>query len=381
MGRKRIPGIYPGKDGRWHVDKVYRGHRLPRRSFCDPEAAEGWILERIGALRARAAGVVPTFDQAAAHYVEKYSAKLSIELEIHLLKTAMPFIGQLQLDQVHDGTLKPYVKARLAGGSKAKTVNLALGIVRRILNLAARSWRGEDGKPWLPGVPPLIQFLPQDDAREPVQISWRDQREHLAKLPAHLGRMVLFDLNTGARDEALCNLRWSWEVRLPDLGFSVFVVPRRWVKGRKRDRVLVCNTVAQSIIESVRGQHEEFVFVYSQIRKAGRKPKYRPVETMNNTAWQKWRARCGLQGFRVHDIRHTVGMRLREAGVREETIADVLWHVRKGMTAHYSVAQVVELRQALELITDERHAQNVPLSAIIRQSRVPGEVPGEKKTA
>jgi hypothetical protein len=45
---------------------------------------------------------------------------------------------------------------------------------------------------------------------------------------------------------------------------------------------------------------------------------------------------------------------LREAGIKEETIADILWHSRRGMTAHYSVAQIVEIRVALQLINDER---------------------------
>jgi integrase len=169
-------------------------------------------------------------------------------------------------------------------------------------------------------------------------------------------------------------------VRL-DLGFSVFVVPRRYVKGRKGDRVVVCNSVAQSIIESVREQHPDLVFVYSQHVK---KPKYRPVESMNNTAWQGWARRCGLGDLRPHDMRHTVGMRLREAGVSEATRADILWHSRQGMTAHYSVAQVVEVRAALELITDEKHANNVSLASIIaaqKNARVPVRVPAERKTA
>jgi hypothetical protein len=62
--------------------------------------------------------------------------------------------------------------------------------------------------------------------------------------------MALFVLNTGARDAAVCGLRWQWEVRSPDLRYSIFVVPkdavvegkgkvRGAVKGRKRDRVLV----------------------------------------------------------------------------------------------------------------------------------------------
>jgi hypothetical protein len=76
-------------------------------------------------------------------------------------------------------------------------------------------------------------------------------------------------------------------------------------------------------------------------------------------------------------MRHTVGMRLREAGVSERTQDDILWHSGGGMTAHYSVAQVLEIRQALELIINERHANNVSLASIIAQqrARVPAEVP------
>lgn len=80
---------------------------------------------------------------------------------------------------------------------------------------------------------------------------------------------------------------------------------------------------------------------------------------MNNTAWQRARRELGIADLHVHDLRHTVGMRLREAEVREETIADILWHIRPGMTAHYSVAQVGELVEALNRITDERSRTTV----------------------
>jgi integrase len=88
-----------------------------------------------------------------------------------------------------------------------------------------------------------------------------------------------------------------------------------------------------------------------------------------------------LDHLHVHDLRHTVRMRLREAGVKEETIADILWHNRRGMTAHYSVAQIVEIRDALELITDERNRFNKSLATLIRE-KSPQKVPTvEKKTA
>jgi hypothetical protein len=43
--------------------------------------------------------------------------------------------------------------------------------------------------------------------------------------------------------------------------YQVFEVPAANVKGRKRSRLLICNSVAQSVLESVREQHDEFVFV------------------------------------------------------------------------------------------------------------------------
>ncbi len=88
----------------------------------------------------------------------------------------------------------------------------------------------------------------------------------LPRLPDHLARMSLFALNTGVRDDVVCSLRWDWEIKVPELGISVFEVPREHVKGRKRTRVVICNSVAQSVIEAVRGQHKEFVFVYRRER-------------------------------------------------------------------------------------------------------------------
>lgn len=96
---------------------------------------------------------------------------------------------------------------------------------------------------------------------------------------------------------------------------------------------------------------------------------YQPVQSMNNTAWQTARRKAGLGDFHVHDLRHTVGMRLREARVNEDTRADILWHRRPGMTAHYSEAQIREIRAALDLIEDETGRQNRSLRSLAKEAR------------
>lgn len=373
MGRSQT-GIYQDPQGLWCVDKVYKGARL-RNRFERFEEAQSWLILQLEQLRQRHLfGIRPkrTFEEAAAKYLVDHQEKVSLQTDIYLLDKLVPFIGKLTLDQIHDGTLAAFVKQRKADGRSHKTINLALGLIRRILNLAARSWRDDDGKTWLE-TPPMITMLPLIGfQREPQPITWADQRRLLPLLADHLARMALFDLNTGARDEVVCGLKWEWEIYIPELERSVFDIPRENVKGRKRNRVLVCNSVAQKIIEEQRGKHSAYVFPYQGNR----------IETINNGGWQRARKEAGLPDLHVHDLRHTVGMRLREAGVREETIADILWHTRQGMTAHYSVAQIEELLEALERITDERSRINRSLDMIRREraGRSPQNVPLKRKT-
>jgi integrase len=382
MGRQQ-DGIYRDRQGNWWVDKVYRGTRLRQCFGQNLEEAQSWLIHQLEQLRqSHLFGVRAkrTFDDAAAKYLLDHQDKVSIESDIYHLERLMPYIGQYTLDQIHDGTLEAFVRERKARGLANKTINLGLTLVRRMLNLAARKWRDDNGKTWLE-TPPLLTLLPLiGHQREPRPITWAEQRELIPRLPDHLARMVLFDLNTGVRDEVVCGLKWEWEIAVPELGISVFEIPRESVKGRKRSRVLVCNSVAQSIIESVRGMHEEFVFVWTR----GVKKVYvgGSMETMNNTAWQRARKEIGIPDLHIHDLRHTVGMRLREAEVREETIADILWHVRPGITAHYSVAQCAELVDALNRITDERSRTNRSLAMIAREAREeksPHKVPTQMK--
>ena len=139
MGQK-MRGIYPDKKtGTWEIDKWWRGTRFRQRGFCDFAEAEGWLIAQLGQLRAvkvHGQREVRTFDDAAAHYLTVHQDKKSIVTETYMLASVMPTIGPLELHQVHDATLAPYIAARLKMGRSHKTVNLALGVVRRILNLA-----------------------------------------------------------------------------------------------------------------------------------------------------------------------------------------------------------------------------------------------------
>ena len=137
-----------------------------------------------------------TFDEAAAKYLLDHQDKVSISSDIYHFERLMPFIGQCTLDQIHDGTLEAFVRDRQARGLANKTINLGLTLVARILNLAARSWRDENGNTWLE-TPPLLTLLPLvGHQREPRPITWDEQRELMPRLPEHLARMVRSEEHT-----------------------------------------------------------------------------------------------------------------------------------------------------------------------------------------
>jgi integrase len=378
MGRTKTTGIQKSDAG-YDIDKVYKGERLRQRGFEDFEAAEAWLvgqMERINQSNVVGQRLARTFEEAATHYLEQAVAKKSLESEIFHLAAVMPYIGHLLLDQIYNDALVPFVDARKAEGRKCKTINHSLGMVRKILNLAARDWRDANGMTWLAQTP-MITLLPLIDQRPPRPIMWDEQRRFLPLLPDHLAEMALFDLNTGVRDDVVCNLQWSWEIPVRQLGISVFVVPAAHVKGvvgKKTDMVLVCNSVAQSIVERQRGKHATHVFTYrrERVKNKDQPPvmPYRPIQTMNNTAWQNAREKAGLGDLHVHDLRHTVGLRLREAGISDRTQDAILWHSCKTMTAHYSMAQLVEVFEALEKIKDEANRWNISLTSLIHEANV-----------
>jgi integrase len=118
--------------------------------------------------------------------------------------------------------LQPYVRSRLASGISPGTINRDLAAVRRILNLSARLWRDETDQPWL-DTAPLIQMQRHPNKREPYPLSVEEQRLLFSELDRHLAAMALFKVDTGLREKEVANLRWHWEVPVPELDTSVFV--------------------------------------------------------------------------------------------------------------------------------------------------------------
>jgi site-specific recombinase XerC len=294
------------------------------------EIREAWLF---GLREAR------TFRAAATKYLQDYSYKRRIKDDAQYLRQLDPIIGSLELKQVHMGSLEPFVAQRRRDAVKTKTINLALGVVRRILNLASSEWMDEHGMTWLESAP-KIKLFPVTDARAPYPL---------------------------AHDE----------VKVPELETSVFVVPADRVKNGE-ERLVVLNRVAKSVIDAQRGVHTVYVFAHARRNKGEAKP----VTKMNNTAWKSARERAaeawkerhgeaapaGFQRVRVHDLKHTFGRRLRAAGVGFEDRQDLLGHRSGRITTHYSQAELTNLIEAADRVCSTESRKSPATTWLRRKS-------------
>jgi len=380
MGRKTSPGLYQ-RDGIWHIDKRIKGHgRLCESTGTgEQEEAERYLRLRLTEIReATVYGVRPRrlFREAATRYLLDNQDMPSIGDTAMHLKQLDPFIGELPLGRVHDATLRQFVTARQRQKVSNRTINIALQRVVRILRLAATVWRDEHEMTWLDRAP-HITMLSETSRRSAYPLSWEEQGYLLRALPAHLGKMALYKMNSGCREQEVCRLRWDWEVQVPELSTSVFLIPldfggRRPNSGVKNreDRLVLLNDVAKSVIEAQRGVHDVWVFPY----------KGNVLAKMNGGAWKRARVRAAKQwekdkgepahpGFarlRVHDLKHTFGRRLRVAGVSFEDRQVLLGHKSASVTTDYSAVEIEHLIAQANKVTvgDQRSS---PTLTVLRR--------------
>lgn len=232
--------VWDAKRGR-SVDKDYKGQRIFQRlGIVNQNEAEAWLSARQAVIFAERANALRRggqrlwADAACKYLMERHARNVrTLDLISFHVQLLLPYIGALPLRQVCNESLEQFKLELQEEGRKNSTLNRSLEVVRSTLMRAARVWR-EDGEPWLT-VPPLIEIAGRTCAKART-------------LPDHVGRtveasasaarapakMVEFALNTGARDENVCGLRWAWEVPVPELGRSVFVIPPEFFKVNRK---------------------------------------------------------------------------------------------------------------------------------------------------
>jgi hypothetical protein len=88
----------------------------------------------------------------------------------------------------------------------------------------------------------------------------------------------------GCRSRRSSQCSWQWETPIPELGTSIFVIPRDFVKNAL-DRYVVLNRIARSVVNECRGRHSEFVFSRNG----------NPLTRIYNSGWKGARRRASAR--------------------------------------------------------------------------------------
>ncbi len=242
--------------------------------------------------------------------------------------------GDTRLDQIAGDAVANYITerrqqpSRRGGTVGPASINREIELLRRVMNRAERVWGADTTKlEWgllrLKEPPPRQRVLSADEEARLV-----------AAAAGHLKAPIRFALLTGLRLDNVMRLDWR-QIDLVE-GFMSFTA-----KG-DRLHVLPVTPSVRDLLESVGPQAGGPVFTY----------RGRPVRSWK-TAWHGALKRAGIEDFRWHDLRHTVGSRLVQRGVDISAVQDVMGHADIETTRRYVHHNTVRKVAALSLLEGE----------------------------
>ena len=327
-------------------------YRLPLRT---KDWREAQAREKEMIAQASQGKLTPTSQQFArlaySEALDRYLADrrprvtpLSHRTESDHAKPLRRYFGSTRLTRISTETILAYVRERKAAGISNTTVNMELGILRRILKRAKR-WQlvADDIRP-LPERRDVGRALADDEKLRLLRVAASRPEWQVAHCAAVIA------LNTTLRGCGLKGLRWS-DIDLLDRALTV-----RRSKTRAGERVIPLNKNAMAAILELyhraqavgRTEPDHYVFPACE---NGRIDPTRAQKTWRS-AWRSLRKAAGLPTLRFHDLRHHAITELAESQASDQTIMAIAGHVSPRMLAHYSHIRMEAKRQALDALSE-----------------------------
>jgi len=94
-----------------------------------------------------------------------------------------------------------------------------------------------------------IAWPGEGNGKETVRFGVDRAAPSVGRAAVYLERIALFDVNTGHRSAELCGLKWSWEIQVPELDSSVFLLPEELTKNGEERIVLRSDIRAKAVLE------------------------------------------------------------------------------------------------------------------------------------
>jgi len=341
---KAVRGIYRRKgEDTWSYDLVVRGHRFCGSTECkERRAAERWITTFRAEKRAAIAqldGREPmNFGAASTRWWNERGQhrKDARSLEGYLALLQSRIGMKTALASIDDNTVAKLVALRRADGVSPSTVNRSMTEPLRAIITRARLWKQP------------VQTIDwrAHKLKEPEGIvreaSAEEEAKAFAALRTDLRAITMFLLVTGWRRAEACRLKWS------DINFETGFATVEGKGGIIHRRPLPAAAIA--ILRGEQDRHAETVFTY-MVRhpNGGTRGSRQPILPGTlTTAWCRMRDAAGLNGLRLHDLRHTTATRVLRKTGNLVAVQKALGHSRVSTTQRYAHMLAEDVRAALD---------------------------------
>ena len=243
-------------------------------------------------------------------YVDHLGDKPTAETMRYTGKAVLEKFGDLRPEQITIADCRAYMKTRAAQGRKIGSVHTELGHLRSALRWAEKA-RLIDRAPFIEQPP-----KPASDVRPLADAEIRALMDGCGA--PHIRLAVILLLATGARVGAILDLTWNRvdtdrgviDLRLPD-GLT-----------RKGRAVVPMNRMARAALETAyQARITDYVVEWAGDRVKSIRKGY--AAALN---------RAGLEDVNIHQIRHSVAVRMLAAGQPIEAVAQFLGHSNTAIT-------------------------------------------------
>jgi integrase len=275
---------------------------------------------------------LPVADAGIADFSSR-SAEVSpstVRLETDAWKQVKRHLADSRLGSITLATLADYTKKRKAEGIGNRTINIEVGVLRRVL---------KKYKLWA---------RPAEDYRklpEPTDIGRALSPEQKLKLFETANSRKEWELVCGVSHVTANTTPGGIElrnVRIGDIEIRNRTLTVRVGKTRNRSRIFPLNVTAMWAIERLPDRAKELgatkaehYLIPNRVSGKAHDPTKPPTRWGWRTAWRTLTAECGLKGLRPHDLRHTAITKLAEStDASEQTIMSIAGHVSVEMLRH-----------------------------------------------
>ena len=292
---------------------------------------------------------VPTVADLAERYQREYVAMhckpaTVSHYRLMLRKHIVPAFGERLVAEVEH---KDILSFHTGLHHMPTVANRAVDILVKMYNLAdAWGWRPAGSNPCR-GVPRFKvekheRFLTREELYRLGQVLRAAPAERLAS--THAAAAIRLLVLTGCRRNEILGLRWddlnfdTREMRLPDSKTGARMVP-------------LTSSSSDVLTGLPRTPGNPWVF-------PGKKKGTRLVNI--NDSWDRVRTRAGLDGVRLHDLRHTFASRALALGESLPMIGDLLGHRMVSTTARYAHLARDSVRESSAKISADIGARIMP---------------------